>query len=83
MQGTSTFTLTAVDAFGCINSDQVIINEYSSPLVDAGDDTTLCDLPISVDFDGSPNGGIWIVNLNSLNVQVYTLVLLSKNYQIY
>ena len=28
MQGTSTFTLTAVDAFGCINSDQVIINEY-------------------------------------------------------
>ena len=31
MQGTSTFTLTAVDAFGCINSDQVIINEFVSP----------------------------------------------------
>ena len=59
MQGTSTFTLTAVDAFGCINSDQVIINEFVSPVVDAGDDTTICDLPISVDFDGSPAGGTW------------------------
>ena len=59
MQGTSTFTLTAVDAFGCINSDQVIINELATPVVNAGNDTTICDLPISVDFDGSPAGGTW------------------------
>ncbi|MDA8670201.1 PKD domain-containing protein [Flavobacteriales bacterium] len=60
MDGTETFTLTAVDSFGCTNNNSVIINERISPAVTAGQDTALCDQPIAVDFNGSPSGGIWV-----------------------
>ena len=59
MNGTETFTLTATDSFGCINSNSVTVTERISPFVDAGQDTALCDQPIAVDFNGSPNGGTW------------------------
>ena len=59
MDGSETFTLTATDSFGCINNSSVIITERISPSVDAGQDTALCDQPIAVDFNGSPNGGTW------------------------
>ena len=62
MNGTETFTLTATDSFGCINNSSVIITERISPLVNAGQDTALCDQPIAVDFNGSPNGGTWAGN---------------------
>ena len=60
MDGTETFTLTAVDSFGCTNNNSVVINERISPIVNAGLDTALCDQPIAVDFNGSPSGGIWV-----------------------
>ena len=43
MNGTETFTLTATDSFGCINSNSVTVTERISPSVDAGQDTALCD----------------------------------------
>ena len=60
MDGTETFTLTAVDSFGCTNNNSVVINERISPIVNAGLDTALCDQPIAVDFNGSPSGGTWV-----------------------
>ena len=60
MDGTETFTLTAVDSFGCTNNNSVVVNERISPIVNAGLDTALCDQPIAVDFNGSPSGGIWV-----------------------
>ena len=60
MDGTETFTLTAVDSFGCTNNNSVVVNERISPVVNAGLDTALCDQPIAVDFNGSPSGGIWV-----------------------
>ncbi len=66
MDGTSTFVLTATDAFGCINDDFVIINQYNSPVVNAGNDTSICNQSIAVDFNGLPNGGNWSgLNINS------------------
>ena len=62
MNGTETFTLTATDSFGCINSNSVTVTERISPSVDAGQDTALCDQKIAVDFNGSPNGGTWTGN---------------------
>ena len=62
MNGSKTFTLTAIDSFGCINSSSVSINEFNSPIVNAGLDTSLCDQPIAVDFNGSPSGGVWLGN---------------------
>ena len=66
MDGTSTFVLTATDAFGCINDDFVIINQYNSPVVNAGNDTSICNQSIAVDFNGLPNGGNWSgLNINT------------------
>ena len=59
MNGSSTFNLIVTDDFGCTSTDQVFVNQYNSPNVNAGDDTTLCDLPISVSFIGTPTGGLW------------------------
>jgi len=59
MDGTETFTFTATDSFGCINSNSVTINERISPTVIAGQDTALCDQPIAVAFSGLPLGGTW------------------------
>lgn len=60
MDGTETFTLTAVDSFGCTNNNSVIVNERSSPAVNAGQDTVICDLPVDVSLNASPIGGNWI-----------------------
>ena len=62
MNGSKTFTLTAIDSFGCINSSIISINEFNSPIVIAGLDTSLCNQPIAVDFNGLPNGGLWSGN---------------------
>ena len=79
MGGTATFVLTVVDNFGCENTDNVIINEYLSPTVDAGNDTTICDQPISVNFSGSPAGGAWTgTNITAAGVFTPTAIAVDQ-----
>ena len=39
---TTTYTVTGTDANGCVNTDQVIVNVNSLPIVNAGIDQTIC-----------------------------------------
>jgi PKD repeat protein len=57
--GIKTLTYTYTDANGCTNTDQVLATVFALPVVNAGIDTTLCNQPFPVHFNGSPSGGIW------------------------
>lgn len=41
--GTTVYTLTGTDANGCQNTDQVVVDVTSLPIIDAGVDQTVCD----------------------------------------
>jgi PKD repeat protein len=57
--GTFTATYSFTDGNGCSNTDNADVFVNALPVVDAGNDTTLCDQPIPVSFSGSPAGGTW------------------------
>ncbi len=55
-----TYTLTVTDANGCQAQDQVFVDVLPAPVVNAGNDLTLCDQPIPEVLVGfSPAGGTW------------------------
>lgn len=49
------------DRFGCKNSDTLNIRVHQLPNVSAGDDSTICDQPVTLYLKGSPKGstGYW------------------------
>lgn len=60
--GAGTFTLTYTytnPATGCTSSDFLSATVNPLPLVNAGVDTTLCNQPLPVQFNGTPSGGTW------------------------
>ncbi|MCC6703058.1 MAG: PKD domain-containing protein [Fluviicola sp.] len=57
--GTHTVNYNFTDVNGCFASDPVQITVNPLPLVNAGNDTTLCNQPIPVNFTASPAGGTW------------------------
>lgn len=44
---------------GCSNADNLTVHVNDLPVVSAGNDTTICNQPIDVQFNGLPAGGIW------------------------
>jgi PKD repeat protein len=56
---TTTYTLTGTTSFGCTNTTTASVSVNPLPVVNAGSDTTLCDQPIPVQFNGTIPGGIW------------------------
>ncbi|MFM9985750.1 MAG: PKD domain-containing protein [Flavobacteriales bacterium] len=58
--GTTAFTLTATDAAGCQSSDQTVVTVNAIPVVEAGNDQTLCTNSSATTLTGySPAGGTW------------------------
>jgi hypothetical protein len=57
--GNHNLVFTYTDANGCTSSDNLNAVVNALPVVQAGNDTTLCDLPVPVTFTASPAGGIW------------------------
>lgn len=58
--GTHTLTYSFTDPVtGCSNSDNLSMNVISSPVVDAGPDTSICNQPFPVQLFASPAGGTW------------------------
>ncbi|HRP52742.1 MAG TPA: PKD domain-containing protein, partial [Fluviicola sp.] len=57
--GTHTVTYTFTDGNSCTNSDQVALTVNPLPIVNAGNDTTVCDQPIPFQVVGTPSGGTW------------------------
>jgi len=56
---TTTYTVTGTTALGCSNTANSIVTVNPLPVVNAGNDTTLCNLPIPVQFTGTIAGGTW------------------------
>ncbi|MDF3028749.1 MAG: hypothetical protein K0S23_3056 [Fluviicola sp.] len=57
--GNKTLTYSFTDANGCTASDILIITVNPLPVVNAGNDTTLCNQPFPVQFTATPPGGSW------------------------
>lgn len=57
--GTHTLTYSYTDGNGCQANDQLTAVVNALPLVDAGPDTLVCDLPSPVTLSATPAGGIW------------------------
>lgn len=49
------YTITLVDTFGCTFVDSVAVSVYTSPTIDAGDDTTVCAYA-AFNAGGAPTG---------------------------
>lgn len=57
--GAYTLTYSFTDLNSCTNTDNVVITINALPVVNAGPDTTLCNLPIPVQLSASPLSGTW------------------------
>ncbi len=67
--GTHLLTYSFTDANGCTNSDNVSLTVNPLPIVNAGIDTSLCNLPIPVTLNAIPLGGTWSgTNVSTIGV---------------
>jgi PKD repeat protein len=57
--GVHTLTYNYTDINGCSSSDVLLATVNPLPVVNAGNDTTLCDQPFPVALVASPAGGTW------------------------
>ena len=57
--GNHTLTYSFTDVNSCTSTDNVVITINALPIVNAGPDSTVCNLPISVQLAASPSGGSW------------------------
>ncbi len=56
---TTVYTITGTTAQGCSNSTTSTVTVNPLPIVNAGVDTSICNLPAPVQLNGSPVGGVW------------------------
>jgi large repetitive protein len=56
---TAVYTVTGTTQFGCQNTANSTVTVNPLPIANAGPDTTLCNLPSSVQFTGTQSGGLW------------------------
>ncbi|HNS42664.1 MAG TPA: PKD domain-containing protein, partial [Taishania sp.] len=61
---TTTYTVVATNSFGCIDSISSTVTVNPLPVVNAGNDSTLCDQPIPFNLTGTPAGGSWSGSVN-------------------
>ena len=55
----TTYTVSGTTSFGCSNTGTAQVTVNPLPIVNAGNDTTLCDQPIPVQMTGTIAGGSW------------------------
>jgi large repetitive protein len=56
---TTVYTVTGTTQFGCQNTANSTVSVNPLPIANAGPDTTLCNLPSTVQFTGTQAGGVW------------------------
>ena len=56
---TTSYTVSGTTSFGCSNTGTAQVTVNPLPVVNAGNDTTLCDQPIPVQMTGTIAGGTW------------------------
>jgi len=66
---TTVYTITGTTMQGCTNSTTSTVTVNPLPVVNAGVDTSICNLPAPVQLSGSPVGGVWSgLNINASGV---------------
>ena len=64
--GSHTIYYDYTDANSCDNIDSLVVTVNDLPVVNAGNDTTLCNQAISITLSGIPSGGVWTgTNINN------------------
>ncbi len=48
------------DINACSNIDSLVVTVNALPIVSVGNDTTLCNQPVTVQFNGLPSGGYMV-----------------------
>lgn len=56
---TTIYNITGTTTKGCSNSTTSTVSVNPLPVVDAGVDTSICNLPVAVQLNGTPAGGVW------------------------
>ena len=56
---TTVYTVTGTTAQGCSSDATSTVTVNPLPIVDAGPDTTICNLPAPVQLGATPAGGVW------------------------
>ena len=56
---TTNYTVTLTDANSCINADVSVVTVNPLPTVNAGSDSSVCNVPVATQLTGSPAGGTW------------------------
>lgn len=56
---TTSYVVTGINQFGCSNTAISTVTVNPLPIVNAGNDTSLCNLPAPVQFTGIQSGGNW------------------------
>lgn len=56
---TTTYTITGTNVHGCLSTTTATVTVNPLPIVNAGNDTTLCNQPLGVQFNGTITGGTW------------------------
>ena len=56
---TTVYTAVGTAANGCADTASVTISIQPYPVVDAGNDSTVCNNSTAIQFKGTPTGGIW------------------------
>ncbi len=77
-----TYTIQDI-SIGCSNSDTLTVRVNTAPLVNVGNDTTICNNAASIQLQASPAGGIWSgpgINGSSFIPSVSNIGLNSLNY---
>jgi hypothetical protein len=68
-----TYTVQALDIYGCQNQDTITVGLYQNPVVDLGPDTAICD-GSSISFDAGNGFSLynWNTGFNSMILQTNT-----------
>jgi PKD repeat protein len=56
---TTVYEVAGIGANGCADTAKVTVTIQPYPVVDAGNDSTVCNNTASVKFNGTPVGGLW------------------------
>lgn len=68
---TTIYTVTGTTLEGCVNSGTSTVTVNPLPLVNAGVDTTICNLPAPIQLNGTITGGTW-TGTNVSSTGLYT-----------
>jgi len=80
---TTTYTVTVIDANGCVNTADVIVNVQPIPVADAGPNVDICDGDCTnLTASGAGAGGTYVWNDGSSTVSINVCPIVTTTYSV-